>query len=92
MSHATPLLPYLAMACAGMVFGAVYFATLKLSIVRLITGCGWLVPIVLTLGRIAAAVAFLGIAGRFGAGYLVAAFAGFLTARGIALRIERRTA
>ena len=49
-------------------------------------------PLALTLGRIAAAVAFLGFAAKFGAAPLLAAFLGFLLARaaGVARGAEGR--
>jgi hypothetical protein len=78
------------MAVAGLAFGLVYFATLKRSVMLFAAGRGWLGPLALTLGRIGAAVAFLFVAAKLGAAPLLAAFIGFLMARALALRAERR--
>jgi hypothetical protein len=78
------------MAVAGIAFGCVYFASLKRSVTLLVGGKGWLGPPALTLGRIGAAVAFLFVAAKLGAAPLLAAFIGFLMARALALRAERR--
>ena len=77
-------------AISGLVLGLLYFAALKRSVGLLVGGKGWLGPLALTLGRIGAAVAVLFVAARFGAAPLLAAFIGFLTARAVALRAERR--
>jgi len=79
------------MAVAGVVLGLVYFASLKRSVTMFVGGKGWLGPVVLTLGRIGAAVALLYLAAKLGAASLLAAFIGFLMARALALRAERRT-
>jgi N-ATPase, AtpR subunit len=78
------------MAVAGIVFGLVYFATLKLSVTLFVAGKGWFGPTALTLGRIGAAVALLYVAAKLGAAPLLAAFIGFLMARAWALRAEGR--
>ncbi len=75
-----------AMALAGFVFGLVYFAALERTALLLVSGRGWLGPLAFTLGRMAAAVIFLGLAAKFGALTLAAAFIGFLLARSFALR------
>ena len=80
------------MAVAGLVFGAVYFATLRRSVTQFVGGKGWLGPLALTLGRIGAAAAFLFVAAKLGAGPLLGAFIGFLMARAMALRAERKGA
>ena len=77
-------------ALAGLMFGLLYFATLKRSVTLLVDGKGWLGPVALTLGRIAAAVALLVVAAKLGAAPLLAAFIGFLLARALTLRAERR--
>ena len=77
------------MALAGLVFGLVYFASLKRSVTLFVGGKGWFGPLALTLGRIGVAVAFLYVAAKLGAAPLLAAFIGFLMARVLALR-ERR--
>jgi hypothetical protein len=77
---------------AGFGFGLCYFAALR----RTIESCGGgrlrFVPAALTLGRIAAAIVFFGLAVRFGSLPLLTAFLGFLMARWHALRAVRRTA
>ena len=80
----------IAMAVAGLAFGWVYFASLKHSVALFVGGKGWLGPLALTLGRIGAAGAFLLVAAKLGAAPLLAAFIGFLMARALALRAERR--
>ena len=81
----------LLMAFAGLAFGLVYFASLKRSVRVLVAGKDRLGALALTSGRIAAAVAFLYAAAKLGAAPLLAAFVGFLMARALALRAERRT-
>lgn len=82
----------LAMALAGLAFGLVYFAALRRTITLFSTGRGWLAPVALTLGRLAAMAVLLALAARLGAAPLLAAFAGVLAARFIALRMTRRAA
>ncbi|MGA9827260.1 MAG: ATP synthase subunit I [Rhodanobacteraceae bacterium] len=77
---------------AGFAFGLLHFAALKRTTVLLVSGQGWLGPLALTLGRIGATVIFLFLAVKLGAGPLLAAFAGFLLARALALRAGRRAA
>jgi hypothetical protein len=79
-----------AMAVAGLVFGLAYFAALRWTVSLYGSGYGHLGPAALTLGRIAAATIFLIVAARLGALPLLAAFLGFLLARGLALRRLRR--
>jgi hypothetical protein len=78
------------MAVAGIVFGLVYFATLRRAVTLFTAGRGWIGPLTLTLARIAAAVIFLGLAAKLGAAALIAAFLGFLLARTVMLRVARR--
>jgi hypothetical protein len=78
------------MAISGLVLGLLYFAALKRSVGLLVGGRCRLWPLALTLGRIGAAGAVLFVAARFGAAPLLAAFIGFLAARAVALRAERR--
>jgi hypothetical protein len=78
------------MALAGVVFGMVYFATLRRAVALFTAGGGWVGPLTLTLARVAAAVVFLGLAAKLGAAALIAAFLGFLLARSIMLRVARR--
>jgi N-ATPase, AtpR subunit len=91
MSHETLLgMPALAMtmAASGFVFGLAYFAVLRRTATSFATGRR-LAALVFTLGRIGAAVLFLGLAAKLGAASLLAAFAGFLLARMLALRGAR---
>ncbi len=79
-----------AIGLAGFVFGLLYFAAVQRTAILFATGRGWLAPVALTAGRIAAAAAFLALAARIGAAALLATFAGFLLARVVALRAARR--
>lgn len=84
--HSTPFewLIGVCFAAGGIALGACYFAMLRRSLaargVRAVT---------LTLGRLLGALLFFGIAVRFGALPLLAAFLGFLAARTLALRAAR---
>jgi len=80
-----------AMALAGFAFGAAYFTAVQRTALLLAARRGWLMPLVLTLARIGAAVAFLAFAARMGAFLLLAAFGSFLLARAAALRAYGRT-
>ncbi len=71
-------------------FGLLYFAALKRCVALLVGGQGWLGPLALTLGRIGAAAGILFVAAKLGAAPLLAVFIGFLMARAVALRAERR--
>ena len=75
---------------AGFALGFGYFAVLRRTVDLYVAGNDRLVPAILTLGRLAAAILFLVIAARSGAQPLVASFMGFLLARGLALRAVRR--
>lgn len=79
-------------AFAGLALGLVYFASLKRSVALFAGGKSWLAALALTLGRIGAAVALLYLAAKLGAVPLLGAFIGFLMARALALRAERRAA
>jgi hypothetical protein len=81
-----------AWAAAGFGLGVGYFAALRRSVELYRTGGTHLVPTGLTLGRIAGAILFFGLAVRFGALSLLAALLGFLLARSLALRAVRGTA
>ena len=84
--HLAVIAQAVVMAPAGFVFGLVYFAALERTVILFASGRGWLGALGLTLGRVAAAVIFLGLAAKLGALSLLAAFAGFLLARTLALR------
>ena len=79
------------MAIAGCLFGWQYFAMLKHSVMLFVGGKGRRSLLALTLGRMGAAATFLFIVAKLGAAPLLAAFTGFLLARALALRAERRT-
>jgi hypothetical protein len=81
-----------AWAAAGFGFGCGYFAALRRSVELYRAGGSRLIPIALTLGRIAGAILFFGLAVRFGGLPLLAALLGFLLARMLALRAVRETA
>jgi len=83
-----PLL--LAMAVAGVAFGLLYFAALRRTVTHLAARSGWATPLLFTVSRVGAALVFLALAATLGAAPLLAAFAGFLVARGLALRAVRR--
>ncbi len=89
-----PLIPepvlLAAMALAGIAFGLIYFAAVQRTAILFAAGRGWLAPVALTIARIALAAAFLAFAARLGAAPLLAAFAGFMLARAVALRAARR--
>jgi hypothetical protein len=76
----------------GLAFGCAYFAVLRRAVDLYITGHGLLVPAILTVGRLATAILFLGVAARIGALPLLSAFLGFLVARLFALLSTRRAA
>ena len=80
------------MALAGFALGLAYFAALKRSVALFVGGKGWFGLLALTLGRIGAAAGSLFVAAKLGAAPLLAAFIGFLMARALALRAERRAA
>ena len=76
-------------AFAGLLFGLLFFATLKHSVTLFVERKGWLGPLALTLGRFGAAVGFLFVAAKLGAAPLLAAFIGFLIARALTLHARR---
>lgn len=90
MTHTDWISSLTIMAIGGFAFGLLYFAALKRTVLTLASHRGVLAPLSLTLGRVAAAVGFLALAARLGAAPLLAAFVGFLVARAVALRRERR--
>lgn len=79
-----------ATALAGFAFGLAYFAALHRTAALFTAGAGWLGPSALTLARIGAATIFFMLAAKLGATSLLAAFAGFLVARAIALHTVER--
>ena len=81
----------LAMAFAGIAVGLVYFAALRRTSVLLTTSSGWMAPLAFTAVRIGGVVVFFALAAKLGAAPLMVAFAGFLSARAIAIRLVRRS-
>ncbi|MBI1179278.1 MAG: hypothetical protein GC201_01890 [Alphaproteobacteria bacterium] len=77
------------MAGAGALLGMVYFRALRRTADAVVDG-GWSRAVVFTVARIALAVALFAAAARFGPVPLLAAFAGFLAARVLAVRMARR--
>ena len=82
----------LAIGFAGLAAGLLYFHLLRRTVVALSAGAGWRGPLLFSLARISGAVLLFGLTAHFGGTALLAAFAGFLTARGVALRQARRAA
>jgi hypothetical protein len=87
---ASPVALASAMIAAGLIFGLAYFAALRGTVGLYGFGGSRIGPAILTLGRIAGAVAFLAFAARLGAVPLLASFLGFLVARALAMRAVRR--
>jgi N-ATPase, AtpR subunit len=75
---------------AGLTFGLAYFVVLRRTVDLCAAAHGRLVPAVLTLGRLLAAILLLGVAARMGALPLLASFGGFLLARALAMCAARR--
>ena len=80
----------LVMAVVGMGFGLTYFAALRRTAALIATQSKWRVPVLLTLGRVSAAMILFAFASTLGAATLLAAFTGFLSARAVVLRSARR--
>lgn len=79
-------------AVAGTVLGAAYFASLRRSLRQVLARRGgWRYPL-MALARIAATALFFAVAVRWGTSALLAAFAGFLAARQLAVIAARRPA
>lgn len=77
-------------AVAGFALGVVYFASLRRGVHLAIARQAWLPCMAWGFLRIAAATLFFTFAVRWGLPALLAAFAGFLAARTLALRGARR--
>jgi N-ATPase, AtpR subunit len=83
----------LSMVAFGFALGLLYFATLRRSLALFIAGRSWLGPLALTLARLGGIVVFFAAIAKLGGALpLLAAFAGFLTARTVMLRAPRRAA
>jgi hypothetical protein len=79
-------------AIPGAVLGFVYFRALRLNVQLYVNGGALWLPLALHVGRIAAAVLVFGLLTPFGAGALLGALAGFMAARLVLVRPERRRA
>ena len=77
---------------AGLVLGSAYFATLRRGVQIAVARHAWMPCMLLALARVGAAALFFIFAVRWGAAALMAAFAGFLLARQLAVRAARRLA
>jgi len=82
-----PTVPLL--ASAGFVLGMAYFASLRRGVCFSVERRAWRGYMPSALIRIAAAALFFTLAVRWGAPALLAAFAGFLVARHLAVRAAR---
>jgi len=78
-------------AISGLGFGTAFFAMMRRTAGLFAAGSRW-TGFGLTVARIGAAIVGFGVAARFGALPLLAAFAGFLIARTLALRAARKMA
>lgn len=81
----------IAAAAAGLLFGRLYFAALRRCVASFVGGDGWVRPLALSVGRIGAAAIFLLIVAHWGAASLLGGLGGFLVARTLALRAQRRS-
>lgn len=85
-----PAVPLLAVG--GFVLGTAYFASLRRGVGLAIMRRAWSHYLLLGLVRITVAALFFALAARCGLPPLVAAFAGFLLARQLAVRATGRVA
>lgn len=81
-----------AFAVAGFALGAGYFASLRRGVRLAVTRRAWSGYMLLAPVRVVAAALLLSLAARWGVSALLAASAGFLAARQLALRGARRIA
>jgi hypothetical protein len=79
-------------AAAGFMLGMAYFALLRRGVELAAARCAWRSYLLLALARIAAAALFFTVTARSGVPTLIAAFAGFLLARRVAVAAARRLA
>lgn len=92
MSQATLICALaIAMAFVGFGFGFAYFEMLRRTVELFATVRNWRGALVLTLGRLSAAVLLLTAAAKLGVATLLAALCGFLLARIVAVRAVRRS-
>lgn len=91
-AHSPLAAPWLALpfAAMGVALGRSYFAALRRGVAAYtaaqpLRSIGWM------LARLAAAALFFAFTVRWGPWSLLGAFAGFLTARQLAVRVARRT-
>ena len=79
-------------AAAGFALGIGYFASLRRGLRLAVTRRAWFTYGLSAVARILAAALLLTFAARWGLPALLAAFAGFLIARHLAVRAARRSA
>lgn len=84
------VMPLIAAALAGLALGGLNFAALAANTRLYVSGGNPLVPLALQLLRLGGLALALIAAARFGAPVLLTAFAGFLIARQVAVRLARR--
>ena len=79
-------------AAAGLVLGMAYFVSLRRIVQSLAARRAWSSYALSAVARLGAMALFFTFAARWGAPVLLAAFAGFLVARQLAVRSARRLA
>ncbi|MGO9673003.1 MAG: ATP synthase subunit I [Methylocella sp.] len=84
--------PAVAMGAIGFAFGLAYFAALRRTVSLYVARRRWFAALALTLGRTGAAIIIFVLAAKLGVAALLATFAGFLVARIVTLRVQRRAA
>jgi len=89
-----PLSALLAAACflGGIVLGIGYFALMRRTVLLFVAGRQRAIAAALTLLRLLGVLGVLALVARLGPLPLLACFAGFLAARGRAIRAEKRRA
>ncbi|MEZ5833665.1 MAG: ATP synthase subunit I [Dongiaceae bacterium] len=86
------LLAAAAAAAAGLGIGLAYFRLMRWTVASVTARQGWLLPVTLTVARVACAVAVFAVLAKLGAIPLLVAFAGFLAARKISVGAARGAA
>jgi hypothetical protein len=92
LTLASSLVTALAFAVAGLAFGWGYFTALRRGVELYCASAGALRVSALTIGRLAAALGFFLLASHWGPLPLLAALAGFLATRTVAVRAARSKA
>jgi len=88
-AFASPIAVAAIFAVAGLGFGLAYFAALRWTVDGYAPGHRRRLAAAFTLGRFTVAILFFGIAAKLGALQALAAFIGFLGARGVAMYVVR---